>query len=127
MKPEENPFILGSLNREPLESLLTRRRNDPLLRFLRREGPQGLYMPLLAAAPENAALPPSLFHDGCDLCFHLFRENWARTAAYTCLAREQARNKRDAPRPSFQDASHPVHRSAAKGEERTPETLENAS
>jgi len=101
MDPTSSPFFLGTLDRHPLEELMELRRRDPLLRFLRQQGPLGLYAPLLASAPENAPLPPSLFHDGCDLCFHLFRNGWARAAARDCVrtAKNLKRRGRTLPGP----------------------------
>jgi hypothetical protein len=96
MDPRSTPFLLGSLECDPLEQLLALRTGDPLLRTLRQKGPLGLYIPVLASAPENAPVLPSLYHDGCDLCFHLFRNRWARDQARTFLGRTGIRKRRDA-------------------------------
>jgi len=97
---DADPFLLGDLHRAPLADLIVRRSRDPLLHFLRDEGPQGLYVPLLAAAPADSLLLPCFYHDGCDLCFHLFRQGWARTAAYACLTELHALKRAAARRPA---------------------------
>ncbi len=69
--PDDPPFLLGNLHRTPLRTLLRRRREAPLLAFLRRHGP----LPLLGVPAHGGPSPKEgaegLYHDECDLCFHL--------------------------------------------------------
>jgi len=71
MRPEDYPFILGNLEHTPLGKLLELRARHPLLAALRHRGPAALFAPASAAARSGGRPCRSLFHDGCDLCFHL--------------------------------------------------------
>jgi len=63
---------LGSVEKEPLGSLLHRRSRDPVLTVLRSKGP-GILAALLSQKASATERPDtSLYHSACDLCFHLF-------------------------------------------------------
>lgn len=106
MCADPSPFLLGSPDRQPLDTLLERHRKDPLLGFLRRHGPLGLYVPVLASAPGSAPPMPSLYHDGCDLCFHLFRHAWARDAARAHVQGAPGLGSGETTRPRTRNACH---------------------
>lgn len=74
MTKTDYPFVLGSIHKEPLHSLLDKRCRDPILNALRSNGSGSL----LALLGERMSLFRDMdhvqHHSGCDLCFHLFRK-----------------------------------------------------
>jgi hypothetical protein len=85
VKPTDYPFVLGSVEREPLGSLLDRRSRDPVLTAFRSKGPGTLAALLSIREPafENADQLP--FHSACDLCFRLFCRLQDKRLLYTNL------------------------------------------
>ena len=79
------PFFLGNVEQRPLKDLLKKWFSDPLLNVLRVQGPARLFALLAETAFVRTSHMPSLYHDSCDLCFHLFRYPQQRSAIHTCL------------------------------------------
>jgi len=74
MDLEGSPLVLGSLEDKPLSDLLEERTSSPILAFLRKRGPVPLLSRFQGMAWRSSGMRlPSLVHDGCDLCFRLFR------------------------------------------------------
>ncbi len=81
----DHPLVLGNLEKEPLKKLLSARRTDPLLGFLRTRGPASLAISLQDTTSGTPPPVEARYHDGCDLCFHLFRNPVHRSVAYENL------------------------------------------
>ena len=71
-KPTDYPFVLGTVESEPLASLLDRRSRDPLLAALRSRGPGPLLALLSGRDPALKNADKAPYHSACELCFHLF-------------------------------------------------------
>jgi len=72
MKSTDYPFVLGSVEKESLSSLLDRRSRDPVLTVLRSRGPSTLASLLSRREPALESVDQASYHSACDLCFHLF-------------------------------------------------------
>jgi hypothetical protein len=85
MKPTDDPFVLGSVEKESLGSLLDRRSRDPVLKTLRTKGPGTLASLVSRREPalRNADQIPC--HSACDLCFHLFCKLRDKRLLYAAL------------------------------------------
>jgi len=88
MRPTDYPFVLGSVEKESLGSLLDRRSRDPILTVLRSKGPSTLAALLARREPavEKAGQIP--YHSGCDLCFHLFCKLRDKRLLYATLEKQ---------------------------------------
>jgi len=85
MKSTDYPFILGSVEKESLGSLLSRRSRDPVLGVLRSKGPSTVAALL---APKDPALENAIqvsYHSACELCFHLFCRLRGKRLLYAAL------------------------------------------
>jgi len=65
--PPHSPLSIGNLRDEPLDTLLRRHREDPILNSIRAQGPMHL-RDLLLRDPEFAHLKEREFSGMCDLC-----------------------------------------------------------
>lgn len=71
---KNSPLVLGHLGDKTLTGLLDERASSPLLNLLRERGPVSFLTQFEGAAFRNSRVSiPTMAHDGCDLCFHLFR------------------------------------------------------
>lgn len=92
MKPTDYPFVLGSVEKESLGSLLDRRSRDPVLTVLRSKGPSTLAALLSRREPALENAGRILYHSACDLCFHLFCRLRDKGVLYATL-RDQTRTE----------------------------------
>jgi len=92
MKPTDYPFVLGSVEKESLGSLLDRRSRDPVLTVLRSKGPSTLAALLSQREPAWGIADHVRYHSACDLCFHLFCRLRDKGVLYATL-RDQTRTE----------------------------------
>ena len=85
MKPTDYPFVLGSVEKESLRSLLDRRSRDPVLTVLRSRGPSTLASLLSQREPALESMDQASYHSACDLCFHLFCRLQDKRLLYAAL------------------------------------------
>lgn len=69
-----SPLLLGDAGQEPLEAILTRAEQDPLLEVIALLGPYGLYRLLLKTELKDAYQRKGDFTSICDLCLDLTNE-----------------------------------------------------
>lgn len=86
MKPTDYPFVLGSAEKESLDSLLERRSCDPVLTILRSKGPSTLAALLSRREPAWETPDQGPYHSACDLCFHLFCRLRDKRVLYSTLS-----------------------------------------
>jgi hypothetical protein len=86
-----SPLVLGNVNDEPLDLILTRAAQDPLLQALFMIGPQGI-LQLLRSRPETEQLVPMRdeYTGLCELCFDLTDSLAIVAAARARLAERDA-------------------------------------
>ena len=92
MKQTDYPFVLGSVEKESLRSLLDKRSRDPVLTVLRSRGSSTLASLLSRREPALESVAQAAYHSACDLCFQLFRRLQDKRLLYASL-REQTRTE----------------------------------
>lgn len=70
-----SPLALGDAEREPLQTILNRAEQDPLLEVISLLGPYGLYTLLLQSDLKECYRKPEGFSSICDLCLDLTNES----------------------------------------------------
>jgi hypothetical protein len=66
-----SPLVLGNAEQEPLEAILGRAKDDPLLEVISLVGPYGLYQLLQDSASRHLYKPRRTYTSICDLCLDL--------------------------------------------------------
>jgi len=66
-----SPLVLGNAEEEPLEIILERAINDPILEVISLLGPYGLYLLLQQSEAKNLYKPRNNYTGICDLCLDL--------------------------------------------------------
>jgi hypothetical protein len=92
MRKEDNPFVLGNVQTEPLGILLKKRFRDPVLRALRTKGPGFLLTRLAGSDSSFRRHERALYHSGCDLCFRVFAHLTDRNLLYATVRDAQKEN-----------------------------------